>query len=373
MCGRRARSNGSYRVRSFAFQTTTVGLLSLGLITMSSCAGGGKGSTGSGSGTPPPPPPAAATNIYVVASNRFLTGQLDTPPIVQFSTAASGSVTPAVTLPSPAGVEFVSVATDSEGQLYVGAVTFTGPTTKAVVTGYEVLVYAAGVTATSTPVRTILISGATTTYPRAIAVDPTGQVYVVLVSANGTTADIAVYSSTASGAATPVRTINTQLVSKVYQLAVDSSNNLYAAGVASPDNGVNGVIAVFGPTATGSATPIIQITGTNVGPLNSLGVAVDSSGHIYAVDSTNNGTIYEFAAGANGTPTPLKTITVPASTGLGSLLDLAVDPVGNVFVEGGGTVGIARYASNATGAEAPLNVFTSPVLNLSVEVSYAIH
>ncbi len=358
-------------MRSFAFQTTTVGLLSLGLITMSSCAGGGGNTT-----TPiqTPPPPAAASNVYIVATDSFAeTGPVNPPQIVQFPATANGNVTPTVTITAPAGVYFRSAATDSEGQLYVGAETYTGPIATRVVTGYEILVYASGLTATSTPLRTILINAATT-YPYAIAVDSTGQIYAVLASASGT-ANIAVYSPTASGAATPLRTINTQLLSKVYQLAFDSSSNLYVAGVpsSSSTSGTNGVIAVFGPTATGSATPISQITGTNAGPLHFLGVAVDSSGHIYAVDDGNDGTIYEFAAGANGTPTPLKTMTIPASTGLGTLLDLAVDPVGNVFVEGGGNLGIARYAPDATGAEVPLNVFTSPVFNLTVEASYAIH
>jgi hypothetical protein len=359
-------------MRSFAFQATTVGLLSFGLVTMNGCAGGKSNSATTGNQTSPPL--AAATNIYVVTNDAFPeNGQVDPPQILQFPVTASGSVTPTVTITAPAGVYYHSAATDSEGQLYVGAETYTGSIASRVVTGYEILVYAPNLTSTSTPERTILINEAAT-YPYAIAVDSLGQIYAVLGSIGGP-ADIAVYSPSASGAATPVRTINTQVSSEAEQLAFDSSNNLYVTGVPSPasTSGTNGVIAVFSPTATGNATPISQITGTNAGPLQSRGVAVDNSGHIYAADSTNNGTIYEFAAGANGTPTPLKTITVPASTGLGSLLDLAVDPVGNVFVEGGGNVGFARYAPAATGTATPLNIFTSPALNLTVEVSYAIH
>ena len=312
--------------RNVAFRLWTFGSLSLALIVASGCNEGSPSTTGT-TITTPPPPAAAKTVYFVNAEPPQVTGGISITSILAYSATTGGTATPFVTINAPSNVVFDSVATDSTGQLYVAATTYSGSGSTATSTGYEILVYAAGVTSTATPVRTITSTAAF--FPSTMVVDSTGNLYVGLrYSAGPPLGEVVEYSSTATGAAVPIRSIQSSgsPIWLPFQIALDSSNNLYMAGsVGSIGNYAPGIL-VFSSTASGEAVASSQITETDA-----FGVAIDSSGHIFTpiVNTTTSGVdIVEFAAGATGKPTPLKTFS---GSGLSNLSYLTLDAAGNIF------------------------------------------
>ena len=79
------------------------------LLVMSGCGGGG---SSGGSETGP-----TASNVYI-NQDIVLEPQLS-PSILQFSTTATGSISPSPKLKGPAGVAFIGLAVDGPGNLYV--------------------------------------------------------------------------------------------------------------------------------------------------------------------------------------------------------------------------------------------------------------
>jgi hypothetical protein len=113
--------------------------------------------------------------------------------------------------------------------------------------------------------------------------------------------------------------------------------------VQQPDNG-NGTILQFAATASGVATAQSTIApGTPVGH-----VATDSLGNIYAF----NGNIVEFASGASGTPTPIREITGAAASRICCVDGLAVSPAGAIVI-GQDNGEVDEWNSTASGAVAP--------------------
>ncbi len=121
-----------------------------------------------------------------------------------------------------------------------------------------------------------------------------GQLY----AANIYSTSIVGFAKGASGNATPIVTIagsNTGLM-KPFALAFNSSGELLVA------DEYAGVF-VFAKGANGNVAPLQKITGLSY----PAGVMADSNDHIWAADFTGN-SIKEFAATANGNATPLRTI-----------------------------------------------------------------
>ncbi len=97
------------------------------------------------------------------------------------------------------------------------------------------------------------------TDPAGIALDGAGKIYV----ANPGNLSITVYAAGASGDATPIATIrgsNTGLTGGPYGIALDGAGNIY---VANPLNSNN--VLVFAAGASGNVTPIVTIAGGNTG------------------------------------------------------------------------------------------------------------
>jgi hypothetical protein len=196
-------------------------------------------------------------------------------------------------------------------------------------------VYAPGATTAS---RTILLpsqgANSVDTEFNAMTVDAAGDVYVALLSN-----EIRVFGPTATGAATPLRpisgaltTLGGGLVQGVSQLAVDATGNLY---VAEGDGYAGSKVVMFGPAATGNVAPVL-VTGPAYLP---NGVALDTAGNIYISQSQASAFvggfvtgIFEFPAGSVAGATPMKSIS-GTSAGFGAYLhDIQVDAAGNIFV-----------------------------------------
>jgi len=133
-----------------------------------------------------------------------------------------------------------------------------------------------------------------------------------LYVANFTGNSITVYAAGATGNATPVATIagsNTGL-NAPFGIALDAGGRLYVANIDSDS------ITVYAAGATGNATPMTTIAGSNTGLNNTIGIAVDAAGRLY-VSNYNSGNfgIVIYAAGASGNATPMA-IIAGSNTGL---------------------------------------------------------
>src|SRR5260370_19643325 len=72
---------------------------------------------------------------------------------------------------------------------------------------------------------------------------------------------------------------------------------------------------VYAAGATGNATPIATIAGSNTGLTSPQGIAVDAAGRLYVANIANPYTITIYASGATGNATPAATIA-GSNTGL---------------------------------------------------------
>jgi hypothetical protein len=267
--------------------------------------------------------------------------------ILLFKTTDGSGAVPTATLLPPAEMLVDSVTTDSKGQIYVAG---------ALPDGFDegVLVYAAGATGAATPVRTIDLGADSeeTITATAMTVDTSGQIYLT-----GYTGNVAVISATANGTTTPTRLITLEGSNAGLGIAVDSKGNTYVAYQDQSGSSEAGAIEVFGPSATGSATPIQQISSEDV----LFGVALDASGNIYSVADTATASssgavsttakIVEYAADASGAATPMKTIS-GSSTGLTFGYSPAIDSVGNLYLINlvySGTEDDLTYTASALG------------------------
>jgi len=242
-----------------------------------------------------------ASTVYVIGSNVTTSGTVQEYTIA----TASGTTTPTATLTLPTGYFVESVATDVYGNLYVGA-------SNSVL--YVVYVYPPSPSGTAVPTRTINLTSATSAY--AMALDASGLLYVATQQESSVSPLVNVYAANASGTATPLRTVQLTDFDPIWGLAVDDAGDIYISGAVSATStlGSTYAIAVYAPTASGAATPARSILSSNA----VYGVAADDSGDIYVDTSLGSDSSYaveEFAPTASGsTATPTSTTQLPMGT-----------------------------------------------------------
>jgi hypothetical protein len=243
--------------------------------------------------------------------------------IVGYSTAPANNGSPVGTLTLPPSYWAGPVATDSVGQIYVAAaVDPVDPLNLG-----DILIYPPNSTGEATPSRTIDVNSYDVA---ALSVDSAGLLYVAIQQGDATPT-VTVYSAAASGTAAPLRTLQLTNVFAVTDIAADGAGNIYVAGYMSPEN----AIAVYPPTATGAATPARTI---NFGTSSVSGIAVDLAGDIFAnvCIGCYGGSSYaleEFAPGANGAASPINTIdlTVGSPWTIVNGGPVRLDSAGNIF------------------------------------------
>jgi hypothetical protein len=208
--------------------------------------------------------------------------------VLEFSATANGSVSPAATLTGPAGVVFKSVAVDTSGNLYIVS---SAPTP-------EILVNASGTSGTWVPTRTIAGGLTTLTAPTGVAIDGSGQIYVLDNSVTSGPV-ILVFAANATGDVAPIRTISSFSMTNPFSIAV-SNTSVYVSDL-------NSGVLVFPSSANGPSTPARAIGGAATDLVHSYGVGVDATGDVYATNETPPGyEIMEFGATANGNIAPTR-------------------------------------------------------------------
>jgi sugar lactone lactonase YvrE len=196
--------------------------------------------------------------------------------------------------------------------------------------------------------------------PSGLAMDSRGNVYVANI--NNT---ITVYAAGALGNVVPIRTIsgNEAKLNNPGGLAIDSQDELYVANC--PNTGKSW-INVYASSASGNATPIRTIEGRRTNLYCPWGLAFNSQSKLYvANDDPNNGWITVYAANANGDAAPERTIEGP-NTELTGPAGLAVDASGYIYVVNSELESMCIFSPNAHGDEAPASYFPAPIYAFGV-------
>ena len=347
--------------------------------------------TGYGANSPIPTSPASAKAAAGSASTVYTTSNLITKTpgdrlvygtsILGYPANAIGPVTPTVNLSSSnMAEEYVGVATDSAGNIYVLSAEFND--TFEVVPGSEkILVFdpAASGASAAIPIRTITGPAANLGGAGRLAVDAAGNIYLWKMGTTSSPvapATIVEFAAGAKGNVAPIRTVQVaQFPSNDASgypegLAVDPGGNIVFA--VSNAEGFNGTvdtesdrIEIFTPGQSGNATPARTISGPQSQLTQIIGLALDAAGNIYAematVGTAANPTILQFASGGNAASSdaPINAITGSATMLSRFVLDsLAVDGAGYVYVldytsPGPETYSLLRFAPGATGNATP--------------------
>ncbi len=324
--------------------------------------------------------PVATVSLLLLAigcSQTQQTGPAFTLYMVQNSTGIAGSsvlelpaingqngqslVSPANTIDVPMQTSFQALAVDTAGNLYVSASVVTAPPML-----YEIQVYAPTATGAATPARTIA-SASLTAPATSIAVDAAGEVYAL------TGNSIGVFAATAAGTSTPVRLISGSLtlLNSPSSIAVDAAQNIYVANT----SGNN--VLVFSSTATGNVAPAGILSGAATGIATPLGVALDSTGNIYVASfnqPSNSSLVLEFAPAATGNAAPTRALTSVASY---ALAGLAVDALDNlyVFTQAPTTnqLAVDVFTPDESGSTAPVETITAASWTASNYGQLAVH
>ena len=142
-------------------------------------------------------------------------------------------------------------------------------------------------------------------FPTGIAVDAGGRTYVANKGSNGNYVSVTVYAAGATGNATPIAMIAGSFPNGLQYpqgIAVDAGGKVYVADGVYPA----GKIWVYTPDATGKFAPAATIAGANTGLGDSLlGIAEDAAGRVYVASGN---AIMVFTANATGNATPVATI-----------------------------------------------------------------
>jgi sugar lactone lactonase YvrE len=289
-------------------------------------------------------------NIYV--SNDYL--EANQPgSVTVYPAGSSGDVVPTVRITSNyTGIELASgIAVDSKGSIYV-ANEIGGAEEEGSIT-----IYSAGSFAIGPPVATIAGDNTGLYYPFRIAVDSSGNIYVL----NSDDA-ITVYPAGSNGDVIPNATLNIDQSEKNSPtgMAVGPGGALYIANQGglkckgrschqtSPDS-----VAVYRTGSDGNAKPTAVISGPDTKLASPSAIAVDHGGEIYVTNEgpiecrhygkctvcgpSGPGRINVYAPGSNGDAKPIAEIS-GSNTGIGSPYGITLDSSGNIYALNGGYV-----------------------------------
>jgi hypothetical protein len=150
---------------------------------------------------------------------------------------------------------------------------------------------------------------------------------------------------------------NTGFSTGLSNLEVDGRGTLYVT-----TGGAPGTILEFPAGASGNATPTLTIAGAGTGLDLPTGIAVDSTGSVYAANFLAN-SVTEYAAGTNGDAPATETIA-GSSTLLNDPAGIALEGSGTIYVVNRSNATITEYAAGSNGDVLTASI-SGPATNLS--------
>ncbi len=189
-----------------------------------------------------------------------------------------------------------------------------------------------------------------------------GNLYV----ANNGNDSVTAYPANATGRPEPIITIKgskTQL-NNPSAIALDSSGNIYVLNDGA--SGDPGIITVYSARSDDDVEPKAVIKGPNARLDGASAIAVDARGNLYVTvapgDERSEDAVLIFSAGTNGNVSPARTISGP-KTRVRLPGGIAVSPKGFIYVtsqqdkekDAWGETEILVFPGNASGDVAPLN------------------
>lgn len=336
--------------------------LALGLtLSLAGCSSDGS-TYGNTSGAP-------ATGVYVIQNTPSTGTTAASGSILQFSSTATGSATPASTVANLNVTSLDFLAVDATGNLYTTATE--GTTTPST----SIVEFPVDSSNNAQPTRSIPFNTTTgLTAMSGLAVDNAGDIY-----ASNTTGGVSVFSSTENGSVAPSSTVTIGSGAGPQATAVDGSGNLYVAPAASTNNSVTTApIEVF---AAGASAPSRSLSGslTTLAVGSPTGLATDTAGNLYVANVVSGvSSILIFEPTATGNTPPMRDIT-GSNTLLGCVGGIAVDTEGYLYVTSTPTCGstasptVLKFSTTGDGNIAPVSSFTStawtspdPTLSIAV-------
>jgi sugar lactone lactonase YvrE len=236
--------------------------------------------------------------------------------------------------------------------------------------GPSITVYAPGADGDVAPIRTIE-GGATGLSPNDLALDATGNVYVVNAGDG-----ITVFAPRAGGNVAPIRNISGDLtrLQLPQSIALDAAGNIYVTNIAGHSPGSDGNVLVYAPGANGNVAPIRNITGALTELLSSNlpeGLTVDALGTTYASTGSTGNQILVYAAGTNGNVAPTRRIA-GSQTGLKAPAGMALDANGNLYVANHDGDSVTVYPPQANGNAAPMRTISGDQTKLAFPIHVAL-
>jgi hypothetical protein len=155
-------------------------------------------------------------------------------------------------------------------------------------------------------------------------------------------------------------------------VAVDQEGLSYVAWFG--DSGHDMAIKVFSSSASGNATPIRTISGSQTGLEGPEAIVVDARGSTYVADAVAD-KILVFPPGANGNIAPIQVIG-GAQTGISLPVNLTLGGDGNIYVcnqlpGNSGGYDILAYPFDATGNVAPVRVLQTGAYGYAIVLDTA--
>jgi hypothetical protein len=278
--------------------------------------------------------PGHASTIVVSSYNASSPGSGE---VLSFNALGSGNFAPTLSLSgSASGLHTpVAMALGPSGTLYIlnSSATGVGP--------YAVLIFNAGWSSSSAPSGSI--SGNATTFesPTAMTVDPSGNIYV----ADQTVQSILVFSAGANGNVSPSRSLAgslTEFSSPVSGLAANPIDDVYVSSGKS--------VVAFDPSQNGDVAPTLTLTGKATGLVGPSVMAFLANGTTYIATSKGAGSypqIEEFS--------PLEAGDLPPVTEVGGITTQLTAPTAIAIDKAG-----YMYVANASSCPSETNAVQAP-------------
>jgi len=191
-----------------------------------------------------------------------------------YSLNSNSAAAPIAAISVPITGALTDIAVDSSGKIYL-----TNAVSPTLSFRSQVLVYSAASIGGASPVATIEGSKTRLDYPRGVAVDADGKIYVTMFEG------ISVFSAGSNGNVKPIAkvTSNNTGLTEPSSVAVGSDGKIYVADKHLGPHSC-GRVLLYRSGSSGDALPIAVIEGPHTVLQQPIGVAVDSRGNVYVTN-----------------------------------------------------------------------------------------